>query len=203
MGENNIENIEVYFDGACEPVNPGGIATFGFVVYKNGETLKTEKGLACEPFSSYASNNVAEYTAMIKSLEFIVKNGFCGKNIHVTVKGDSQLTIRQMNGIYAVRAPRIIPLFKRAKELTKKIKNIRFVWVPREQNTVADDLSHQAYTEHVDLHPEVRGKITSYGATDKQKAFMDRLKIKYDKYISKREASRLIRRKLEGGGRDE
>ena len=41
------------------------------------------------------------------------------------------------------------------------------------------------------------------GATDKQKAFMDRLKIKYDKYISKREASRLIRRKLEGGGRDE
>ena len=195
-GENEI--IEFYFDGACEPINPGGIATFGFVIYKGGEILKTEKGLACEPFSSYASNNVAEYTAMIKALEFVVKNGLCGESTHITVKGDSQLTIRQMNGIYAVRAPRIIPLFKRAKELTKKIKNIRFVWVPREQNTVADDLSHQAYTEYIDTHPEIRDKILSYGATEKQKAFMDRLKIKYDKYISKREASRLIRRKLSG-----
>ena len=202
MKESDIENIEVYFDGACEPVNPGGIATFGFVIYKDREMVKAEKGLACEPFSSYASNNVAEYTAMIKALEFMVKNGLCGESVHVTVKGDSQLTIRQMNGIYAVRAPRIIPLFKRAKELTKKIKHIRFIWVPREQNTVADDLSHQAYTEYVDTHPEMKDKITSYGATEKQKAFMDRLKIKYDKYISKREASRLIRRKLEGGSGD-
>jgi len=188
--------IEVYFDGACEPVNPGGIATFGFVIYKDGEMLKAGKGLACEPFSSYASNNVAEYTAMLKALEFMIEHGLCDEHVQITVKGDSQLTIRQMNGIYAVRAPRIIPLFKKAKELTKKIKNIRFVWVPREQNTVADDLSHQAYTEYVDTHPEIRDKILSYGATDKQKAFMDRLKIKYDKYISKREASRLIRRRL-------
>jgi len=195
MGE-NIENIEVYFDGACEPVNPGGIATFGFVIYRNGEMLKEGEGLACKPFSSYASNNVAEYTAMLKALEFVVKNGLCDEHVHVTVKGDSQLTIRQMNGVYAVRAPRIIPLFKRAKELTKNIKHIRFVWVPREQNTAADDLSHQAYTEYVDTHPEIRDKIKSYGATEKQKALMDRLKIKYDKYISKREASRLIRRKL-------
>ncbi|MCW3128533.1 MAG: ribonuclease HI [Methanophagales archaeon] len=196
MGESDIENIEVHFDGACEPVNPGGIATFGFVIYKNGETVKAEKGLACEPFSSYASNNVAEYTAMLKALEFVIKNGLCGEHAHITVKGDSQLTIRQMNGIYAVRAPRIIPLFKKANELTKNIKHIRFVWIPREQNTVADDLSHQAYTEYVDIHPEIRDKIKSYGATEKQKALMDRLKIKYDKYISKREASRLIRRKL-------
>jgi len=194
--ERENETIEVYFDGACEPVNPGGIATFGFVIYKDGEMLKSEKGLACEPFSSYASNNVAEYTAMLKALEFMVEDGLCDEHAHITVKGDSQLTIRQMNGMYAVRALRIIPLFKRAKKLTKKIKNIQFVWVPREQNTIADDLSHQAYTEYVDTHPEIRDKIVSYGATDKQKALMDRLKIKYDKYISKREASRLIRRRL-------
>jgi len=196
MVKSDDGTIEVYFDGACEPVNPGGIATFGFVIYKDGEMLKSEKGLACEPFSSYASNNVAEYTAMLKALEFMVEDGLCDEHAHITVKGDSQLTIRQMNGMYAVRALRIIPLFKRAKKLTKKIKNIQFVWVPREQNTIADDLSHQAYTEYVDTHPEIRDKIVSYGATDKQKALMDRLKIKYDKYISKREASRLIRRRL-------
>lgn len=189
--------IEIYFDGSCEPSNPEGIATFGFVIYKDGVNIKEGSGLACEPFSYQASNNVAEYTAMIKALEFIIENRLAGEE--VIVKGDSQLAIRQMTGRYAVNAWRIIPLHRKAKGLSKRIRNIRFVWVPREQNTVADAQSHQAFVEYVDTHPEIRGKIKADGATDNQKAFMDRLGIEYDKYISKREASRLIQRKLKMG----
>jgi len=45
MVESDIENIEVYFDGACEPVNPGGIATFGFVIYKSHAPRPEGRGL--------------------------------------------------------------------------------------------------------------------------------------------------------------
>ncbi|RLI75650.1 ribonuclease H [Archaeoglobales archaeon] len=186
--------IEIYFDGACEPWNPKGIATYGYVVIKNGKTIKKGKGLACEPFSYQSSNNVAEYTAMIKALEFLVSNGLTDDE--VIVKGDSQLTIRQMNGVYSVKADRIIPLYKEARELARKFRRIRFVWIPREQNEVADELSHQAYVEYIDANPEILKKISRSLATEKQKRFLDKLGIKYDKYIGKREASRLISRAL-------
>ena len=187
--------IEIYFDGACEPNNPKGIATYGFVIYRDGEKLNEGKGLACEPFSYQASNNVAEYTAMIKALEFIIEIGLTKEEI--TIHGDSQLAIRQMTGWYSVNAERIIPLYKKACELARQFKKLQFQWVPREENGEADDLSHQAYEEYIEAHPDIREKVIAVGATPKQKAFMNRLDIKHDKYISKREASRLISRKLD------
>ena len=184
--------IEIYFDGACEPTNPKGIATYGFVIYKNGKKIKQDKGLACEPFSGKSSNNVAEYTGLIKALEFVKNKKLANK---VIVKGDSQLAIRQMQGIYSVRATRIIPLYDKAKKLTKGL-NVKFEWIPREKNEDADYLSHKAYEEYIDKHPEARKIVERYCATERQKEFMGKLKIKYDKYISKREASRLINRKI-------
>ena len=184
--------IEIYFDGACEPINPKGIATYGFIICKNGKKIGQDKGLACEPFSSKSSNNVAEYTALIKALE-TVKNKKLDKKI--IIKGDSQLAIRQMQGIYSVNAPRIIPLYNKAKKLAMGL-DIKFEWIPREKNEDADYLSHKAYEEYIDKHPEARKTVEKYCATEKQKEYMDKLKIKYDKYISKREASRLISRKL-------
>ena len=186
--------IEIYFDGACEPTNPRGIATYGFVIYQDGKKIKEGKGLACEPFTYQASNNVAEYTAMIKALEYLIENKLT--NGEITIHGDSQLAIRQMIGIYSVNAERIIPLYRKAKALVKQIENVQFVWIPREENSAADDLSHQAYEKYIEAHPDIREKVVAVGATSKQKAFMNRLDIKYDKYISKREASRLISRKL-------
>ena len=187
--------IIVYFDGACEPYNPKGIATYGYVIYRDYDKKVAEgKGLAAEPFSYQSSNNVAEYTAMIKALEFLVNHHLTDEE--VIVKGDSQLTIRQMLGLYNVNAPRIIPLYKKAKELASQFRKIKFIWIPREENEEADELSHIAYDEYLDAHPEVIDKIKYTFATEKQKKFMERLNIKYDKYISKREASRLIKRKL-------
>jgi len=186
--------IVVYFDGACEPWNPRGIATYGYVIYRDGKIHHKGKGLACEPFSPKASNNVAEYTAMIEALKFLVENRMTSEK--VVVRGDSQLTIRQMLGVYSVRASRIIPLYKRAASLVKHFRDIRFEWVPREKNEEADELSHEAYVEYIDNNPEVFERIKHTLATEKQKKVMDKLGIKYDKYVGKREASRLIGRAL-------
>ncbi len=130
----------IYFDGACMPYNPGGIATYGFVIYTEDGEKFTGSGIASEK----GTNNIAEYTALIKALEKAIELGI----VEATVKGDSQLAIYQMNGIYEVRSPNIIPLYEKAIELCKHFKKIRFQWIPRNENKEADTLSEKVYLEY-------------------------------------------------------
>lgn len=94
--------IKVYFDGLCQPVNPGGIACYAFVVKRNDETFHSDYGLAAEPFSQDATNNVAEYTALIKALEWLVTNNFSSGEVEVI--GDSEFVVNQQNGKYKVKS---------------------------------------------------------------------------------------------------
>jgi ribonuclease HI len=83
--------IEVYFDGLCQPVNPCGIACYAFVVKSDGKTIHSDYGLAAEPFSKDATNNVAEYMALVKALKWLLANNLnTGK---VEIKSDSQLVV--------------------------------------------------------------------------------------------------------------
>nr|3ALY_A Chain A, Crystal Structure of RNase HI from Sulfolobus tokodaii with C-terminal deletion [Sulfurisphaera tokodaii str. 7]3ALY_B Chain B, Crystal Structure of RNase HI from Sulfolobus tokodaii with C-terminal deletion [Sulfurisphaera tokodaii str. 7] len=128
-----------YFDGLCEPKNPGGIATFGFVIYLDNRKIEGY-GLAEKPFSINSTNNVAEYSGLICLMETMLRLGISSP----IIKGDSQLVIKQMNGEYKVKAKRIIPLYEKAIELKKKL-NATLIWVPREENKEADRLSRVAY----------------------------------------------------------
>jgi ribonuclease HI len=144
-------SVTVSFDGACEPFNPGGIATWGFVVVERGRVVKSECGLACKPFSPQSTNNYAEYTALIRGLEYCLEKGYRS----IVVKGDSQLVIRQMTGEYSVRSENIIPLFKQANSLAHRFDSIDFVWVRRESNEMADRLSKQAYQLYMESHADM------------------------------------------------
>jgi ribonuclease HI len=145
--------IEVYFDGLCQPVNPGGIACYAYVVRKDGHTVHSDSGLAAEPFSKGASNNVAEYTALIKALEWLIANGYT--SARVEVKSDSQLVVKQLSGEYRVKAKQIVPLFQKAAVLMKKFSNIAIQWVPREKNIEADRLTEKAYNKVILDNPEL------------------------------------------------
>ena len=186
--------LTVYFDGLCQPVNPKGIATYGFVVYRGGERIYRGLGVVgCGALGDDVSNNVAEYTALIKALEWLLENGYSGEE--VVVKSDSQLAIYQMLGLYAVRSPRIIPLYERAVELAKKFRKISFRWVPRELNEEADSLSKRAYREFCERNRElVLRHYSRWLATDRQLRYIRALGGEADPFISKREASRLIDR---------
>jgi ribonuclease HI len=138
--------ITVHYDGACEPRNPKGVATYGFVVYEDGAKIGEGRGLAAEPWSDGASNNVAEYTAMISAFKWLIEHGYAKAD--VLVKGDSQLSIRQMQGSYGVWAPRIIPLHMEAKKLASTFRRVRYLWVPRENNMEADLLSELALRDY-------------------------------------------------------
>jgi len=194
--------IEVFVDGACEPVNPGGIATYGFVIRRRGEHITESAGVVK---SRDTSNNVAEYSAAIAAFTWLLDNKFYDEKI--VLRSDSQFLVNQFNGLYAVRAPRVRPLYEKLRQLTEEIEQlivgqrrlpkIRFEWIPREENEQADMLSRRAYEEFCASNPDALQPYAGYLASEKQKELMKRLKIPVFLGLSKRIASRLIDERLE------
>ena len=90
------EVITVRFLGQCLPRNPGGIACYAYIIRnKEGHLLHESCGLAAEPNSPSSTNSVSTYTALIRALEWLVKNGY--SNDIIKVYGNSKLVISQIN----------------------------------------------------------------------------------------------------------
>ena len=143
--------IEVYFDGLCEPRNPGGVPTYGFVVYRDGRKIHEGRGLAGKPYAPSATNNVAEYTGAVRALEHLIAEKLTDEPI--LVRGDSLLVINQVNSLWKVKSPNIAPLNAKVRELFFKFKDLKFEWVPRERNKDADALTNLAYAEFKSRQP--------------------------------------------------
>jgi ribonuclease HI len=135
-----LDRIEVYFDGSSQPAREGRVARYGFVIYRDGRPMIREGGVVRK--GGDATNNVAEYTALIKALERLKKEGLVGE---ITVYGDSELVIRHLKGVYAVRSERLRSLYEKALGLIHEL-GARVEWVPREKNTEADALSKGSRT---------------------------------------------------------
>ncbi len=132
--------VVVHFDGACQPPRGGGVATFGFTV-EGGGFAHEESGLATRPYSERSTNNVAEYVAAIRALEWLREQGYAGP---VSVRGDSQLVIRQIRGEYEVKAEHLLAYRSRLEQLAREFHAVEFQWIPREENQRADALSKEA-----------------------------------------------------------
>jgi ribonuclease HI len=152
-----MAETQVYFDGLCQPVNPGGIACYAFLIKSDNRTIYNERGLAAEPFSKEATNNVAEYTALVKALEWLVANGF--ESGSVRVMGDSKLVISQIRGEFKIKNKALIPLFQKAALLRNRFADIAFQWIPREENKEADKLSEKAYNNALLDDPRLMDRI--------------------------------------------
>jgi len=135
--------ITVFFDGLCEPKNPGGVATYGYVIYRGIKKIKA----GCRVIGSGVgmTNNVAEYSGLKRAAEWINQNGI---EDDILFKGDSQLVINQMNGIWQIKSGTSRRFVPEIRGLLKG-KRVKFVWVPREQNAEADMLSNVAYRRFV------------------------------------------------------
>ena len=127
------DNYVLFFDGCCKGnPGPGGA---GAVIYNNGIEIWSD----CEFVGKKITNNIAEYTGLIIGLKHAAKLGI--KNI--AVNGDSQLVIKQMNGIYKVTSENLVELYKMAKQLQQSFDNISYNHVYRKDNKRADELSNQ------------------------------------------------------------
>ena len=135
--------IKIYFDGLCEPRNPGGYACYGWLIVQDGHTLASGKGLVTK--GDGATNNVAEYQALIEALKAAADLELGDQALEVM--GDSQLVINQVNGDWQCRAGNLQPLLAQARRLAGRLPLARFKWIPREKNEPADRLSREAYYE--------------------------------------------------------
>jgi phosphoribosylglycinamide formyltransferase-1 len=152
--ENRDARYEViaYTDGASRG-NPGPAAG-GFVLTDpNGAQLQAKAF-----FIGRNTNNVAEYTGIVKALEAAIKSG--AKRL--IVFSDSELLVRQINGEYKVRSEQIRPLFQQAVELLGRFENWKVQFVCRENNKEADKLVNQALNLEQDV---VRSTIKSPAET--------------------------------------
>lgn len=131
--------INIYTDGGARG-NPG-IAGYGLVIYDNDSKIIYKES----KFLGIKTNNEAEYAGLIGALDWVKNNQNNFPISKINFHSDSQLIIRQMQGLYKVKAPNLIPLFKKAKELIELIKiPIIFKDVRREFNELADELANEA-----------------------------------------------------------
>jgi ribonuclease HI len=149
--------IEVYFDGLCQPINPGGISCYAFIVKSDGRIVYCDYGIAGEPFSEGSTNNVAEYTALTKALQWLLANDYRSKKVEI--KSDSQLIVNQLTGDYKVKARRIMPLYKEVLSLKSKFQDIQIKWIPRDKNREADKLTNKAYNRALLENPEYLDRL--------------------------------------------
>lgn len=130
-----------YFDGACEPVNPGGTAAYGAVIMQDRQHI-----WACSELfhpqqgkEDQTTNNVAEYCGLIAVLEYLSHIG--AQHEPIMIYGDSKLVIYQMFGTWNIKDGYYVPYALKAKELRQSFSNLSGQWIKREMNTVADELS--------------------------------------------------------------
>jgi ribonuclease HI len=155
------EVVIVRFLGQCLPRNPGGIACYAYIIRnKEGHLLQESCGLAAEPNSPSSTNSVANYTALIRSLEWLIKNGY--SNDIIRVYGNSRLVISQINEgeVAAIRSStnknniskNTLPLYMKVMKLKSKFYYISFELNKDNDNRHIDDkeveeLSVLAYIE--------------------------------------------------------
>lgn len=104
-----------------------------------------------------ATNNVAEYAALIAALMLAAERGID----KLVVYSDSQLLVRQVNGAYRVKAPHLKPIFLQALKLRQAISDFTIEHVGREENKKADGLANQAIDQRAALPPWFEFEVPS------------------------------------------
>ncbi|HEX5322374.1 MAG TPA: ribonuclease HI family protein [Capsulimonadaceae bacterium] len=125
--------MRLAIDGASKG-NPGPAGAGVVIMDGDGQILEE----IAKPLG-IATNNVAEYQALILGLEEAKKRGAC----HITVQTDSQLLARQVEGRYKISAPHLRELHSQVRALIELFKSVEITHTLREGNTQADALANQ------------------------------------------------------------
>lgn len=126
------EEVEatLFADGGSRG-NPGPAASGAVLLDPNGDLVE-EIGA----YLGVATNNVAEWTALVLGLEAAAKRGIR----RLAVRLDSELVVKQLRGEYRVKHAGLQPLHRRAQQLLRRFAEVEIRHVPRKQNALADRL---------------------------------------------------------------
>ena len=164
--------IEIYFDGACEPINPGGTVSYGYLIKKDGKTINQGSGIVGN--GEGMTNNVAEYHGLIEGIK-----AFSNLNIKdekVIIRGDSSMVCKVVSKEWGWNKkktiwnphknfPKLKILAECAIKLLEKL-DYKIIWVPRESNQEADNLSKEPLIKAGIIKPETEVQEESCSRCD-------------------------------------
>ena len=133
-----MKRVVIYSDGASKG-NPGDAGI--------GVVISDTQGNVLREIAEYIgeqTNNVAEYSALIRGLEEAADLGAT----QVEIRTDSELLARQLTGVYKVKAANLKPLFEEAIVLIRVFERVSISHVVRELNKRADELANEGIKKH-------------------------------------------------------
>lgn len=181
-----VQNLEIYsklilyVDGGCEPKNPGGVATSGWVIYEKDESKPlVEHGAVVQDGGVYATNNFGEYYALCLALKWLSDNNWRGE---LCIRADSKLLVEQVSGRWKVNAEHLKVLRQKIWDYLDCL-NLCIVdqvnpfvleqhypcyltWIKRDKNQYANDLCRLAYKEFKD------GKVQITSICEKEQRWL-------------------------------
>ena len=147
MASNDVSNttelteVKLYTDGGSRG-NPGPAAS-GWVILNLQDKIIHESGY----YLGQNTNNAAEYTALKKGLEDVLKMGVARLQVYM----DSLLIVNQVKGTYKVKSPELLPIYQEVKALIGKFEHISFTHVPRALNKEADRMVNETLDRELGL----------------------------------------------------
>ena len=133
------KEIQIFTDGGARG-NPGPAAAAAVLQTQDGEVIAT-----AAKYMGHATNNQAEYTAILIGLEK-------AKEIEAEVVEmfmDTELAVKQLKGEYKVKNPALAKLFVKVWNLSHEFKKVSFTHVPREHNKAADALVNKTIDSNI------------------------------------------------------
>ena len=124
----------VYVDGACRG-NPGHSGAGWVFCLEEGRAI----GEGCL-YLGHHTNNEAEYLAAALGLTAALELGVT----HVLLRADSELLVRQIQGVYQVKNSRLRPLYERLLGIIGRFDTFAIEHVLRERNRLADAMANRA-----------------------------------------------------------
>jgi ribonuclease HI len=130
----SILHLKIYVDGASRG-NPGPSA-LGYVIYSQDGQRLEDQGR----YLGNATNNQAEYEALLAAIN---RARFLGAQ-ELEIFSDSELLVRQLSGVYAVKHPTLRNLYLQVQRLRGHFRQFRVRHINREENREADALANEA-----------------------------------------------------------
>ena len=150
----------IYVDGSVTG-NPGGVVGYGWIC---PERKESGFGAAFQGGDS-ATNNVAEWMAVVAALIFIL--GKSDWDNPVEFRSDSELLVHQINGEWRVKHANLKPIAAIANMMIEQLEyrgvTVTAVWIPREENRLADDLSRRAIKHQLKERRQMTQRETTDG----------------------------------------
>ena len=135
-----MESFILYADGACRG-NPGQ-ASIGVYCLKDNK-----KFFELSECIGMATNNIAEYTALLRGCEKMKEIVKTPKNTIIDIFLDSKLVVEQMNGNYKIKNLKLKSIYKKIKKEIEGFNKVSFKHIYRDDNAIADALANRALDE--------------------------------------------------------